>query len=114
MNKNKDATWKTDYDFTFPEDFEESIKLFRSTERIESTLGIEFSCGDGLFLSDLEEKPELLEKYDGKVDVNLVRRKGKLMKEFKVFLVHDASPDAKEEFSKIKIVEINSKPKNRY
>jgi hypothetical protein len=56
---------------TFPADVDtdpEYIKLwkyFGSVESIEHAFQIEFSCGDGKFLSKVTD--EELEKYDGKV-----------------------------------------------
>lgn len=75
---------------------------YDSIEDIENDFNIEFSCGDGLFYSDIverlfnieyytpsdelfdckiKEEQILLEKqiefYDGKVDFNLIRYKGK-------------------------------------
>jgi hypothetical protein len=70
---------------TFPTDVDtnpEYIKLWKylgSTENIEQAFGVEFSCGDGKFMSDLYQwsaskeslicqvTDEELEKYDGNV-----------------------------------------------
>jgi hypothetical protein len=58
---------------TFPSDidtdtnFKKLRKYFDSIESIESCFGIEFSCGDGLYLSDIEDDEVLLDKYDGEV-----------------------------------------------
>jgi len=46
--------------------FDRLHKLLGSVEDIERSFAIEFSCGDGKYLSDLYTKEEL-EKYDGKV-----------------------------------------------
>jgi len=59
---------------TFPTDVDtnpEYIKLwkyFGMVEFIEQAFQVEFSCGDGKFLSKVTE--EELEKYDGKVCLN--------------------------------------------
>jgi hypothetical protein len=46
--------------------FDRLHKLLGSVEAIECSFAIEFSCGDGKYLSDLDTKEEI-EKYDGKV-----------------------------------------------
>ena len=46
--------------------FDRLRKLLGSVEDIESSFEIEFSCGDGKYLSDLNTKEEI-EKYDGNV-----------------------------------------------
>ena len=46
--------------------FDRLHKLLGSVEEIECSFAIEFSCGDGKYLSDLNTKEEL-EKYDGNV-----------------------------------------------
>jgi hypothetical protein len=46
--------------------FDRLRKLLGSVEDIECSFAIEFSCGDGKYLSDLNTKEEI-EKYDGKV-----------------------------------------------
>lgn len=46
--------------------FDRLHKLLGSVEEIECSFAIEFSCGDGKYLSDLNTKEEI-EKYDGKV-----------------------------------------------
>ena len=60
-----------DIRLTFPCD-EYDIKNFTKlrkfcdcVEAIENKFGVEFSCGDGKYLSDLDDKE--LEKYDGNV-----------------------------------------------
>lgn len=63
---------------------------YQSVEDIEMDFQIEFSCGDGLYFQDLlqqdwecdnlEDKivtEKLIDQYDGKVDFNLIRYKGK-------------------------------------
>ena len=52
--------------------------FFNNIEELEDLFGIEFSCGDGLFSSDLEcdsseEGFPLFVKYDGVIDWNLFR-----------------------------------------
>jgi hypothetical protein len=46
--------------------FDRLHKLLGSVEEIECSFAIEFSCGDGKYLSDLNTKEEI-EKYDGNV-----------------------------------------------
>lgn len=46
--------------------FDRLRKLLGSVEDIEQSFAIEFSCGNGKYLSDLNTKEEL-EKYDGNV-----------------------------------------------
>ena len=46
--------------------FDRLRKLLGSVEEVECSFAIEFSCGDGKYLSDLNTKEEI-EKYDGKV-----------------------------------------------
>ena len=46
--------------------FDRLRKLLGSVEDIECSFAIEFSCGDGKYLSDLDTKEEI-EKYDGNV-----------------------------------------------
>ena len=46
--------------------FDRLYKLLGSVEDIEQSFAIEFSCGDGKYLSDLNTKEEI-ERYDGNV-----------------------------------------------
>jgi hypothetical protein len=46
--------------------FDRLRELLGSVEDIEYSFAIEFSCGDGKYLSDLDTKEEI-EKYDGNV-----------------------------------------------
>jgi hypothetical protein len=46
--------------------FDSLQQLLGSIEEIECSFAIEFSCGDGKYLSDLDTHEEL-KKYDGKV-----------------------------------------------
>jgi hypothetical protein len=46
--------------------FDRLRKLLGSVEDIECSFAIEFSCGDGKYLSDLDTREEI-EKYDGEV-----------------------------------------------
>jgi len=49
--------------------------FFDSLEDLEALFDIEFSCGDGLFLSDLDESDfDAFRKYDGEVDWSLFRK----------------------------------------
>ena len=63
---------------------DEFFDYFKCVESIEDSFEIEFSCGDGLFYSDLlsdyvlfdnENQDENLDFYDGKVDITLFRDK---------------------------------------
>ena len=47
--------------------FERLWQAMGSIEKIEMFFQIEFSCGDGLFISDLQDDARL-EEYDSKVD----------------------------------------------
>lgn len=49
------------------------LEYFGCFETFWNFFNIEHSCGDGLFLSDIEHDIELLNKYDGCVDENLFR-----------------------------------------
>lgn len=49
------------------EDFTALYKACGSIEHIEQAFDIEFSCGDDLYLSDIEDDDALLDKYDGEV-----------------------------------------------
>lgn len=53
---------------------------FECWEDVERYFEIDLSCGDGLFLPDIQNDAALMEKYDGNVDARLVRYKatGKL------------------------------------
>lgn len=42
-------------------------KCFGAIEELEDAFDMEFSCGDGLYLSDIEDDDSLLAKYDGSV-----------------------------------------------
>ena len=48
-------------------DYNELYKACGSVEHIEQAFDIEFSCGDGLYLSDIEDDDALVDKYDGEV-----------------------------------------------
>jgi hypothetical protein len=45
----------------------EAIDCCGCAERFELLFGLDLSCGDGLFLPDIAEDAELMEKYDGLV-----------------------------------------------
>lgn len=45
----------------------EAIYVCESAEQFEISFELELSCGDGLFLPDIDEDAELMEKYDGLV-----------------------------------------------
>jgi hypothetical protein len=44
-----------------------AIDCCECAEQFERSFGLELSCGDGLFLSDINEDEELMEQYDGLV-----------------------------------------------
>ena len=54
--------------FSLPQQFEAAVRFFGCCEDIEFLFRLEFSCGDGLFLSDILDNDALLEKHDGHVD----------------------------------------------
>jgi hypothetical protein len=47
--------------------YDELRKFCDCVEGIEIKFGIQLSCGDGKYLSDIEDDDAELEKYDGKV-----------------------------------------------
>ena len=49
------------------EEFGKLRKFCGSVEHMEEAFDIEFSCGDGKYLSDIEDDDNELEKYDGEV-----------------------------------------------
>lgn len=55
-------------------DFEELYKACGSIEHIEEAFDIEFSCGNDLYLSDVEDDEKLLLQYDGEVCTNSMPR----------------------------------------
>ena len=46
---------------------DEAIEMCECAEQFERSFGLDLSCGDGLFLPDIDEDAELMEKYDGLV-----------------------------------------------
>jgi len=60
------------------------VKLCESVELLEQYFNIEFSCGDGKYLSDIEDDPKELELYDGNVCYNYAPRERDDGKEFKL------------------------------
>jgi len=94
--------------FYLPSEYDEANRFFQSPESIEQVFGFEFSCGDGLFLSDIIDDDELLAKYDGEVDDSLIRmRDGTLISE-KYTLSFTYNDEFRhtgaDEFSKIKVM----------
>lgn len=59
--------------FVFPQDDWAAWKFFGCPETIEHLFDIEFSCGDGKFLSEISVDDPEMAKYDGMVDWNIVR-----------------------------------------
>lgn len=49
------------------DELSKAIDICDSAEQFEISFGLDLSCGDGLFLPDIHEDEELLEKYDGLV-----------------------------------------------
>lgn len=66
------------------EDFTALYKACGSIEHIEEAFDIEFSCGDDLYLSDIEDDDALVDRYDGEVCTNSVPREREDCKKFKV------------------------------
>lgn len=52
------------------EDFEQLFKYCGAVEQIEEDFDIEFSCGDDLYLSDIQDDDALLDRYDGEVSTD--------------------------------------------
>lgn len=62
------------YNYTDEDIFIDMIhSWFGCVENFENFFEIEFSCGDGLFLTDIDQDVILLDKYDGQVYYNLFR-----------------------------------------
>lgn len=67
---------KLDLYLTFPlpewqeEEFEQLFKHCGAVEQVEEDFNIEFSCGDNLYLSDIENDDALLDQYDGEVSTD--------------------------------------------
>lgn len=57
------------------------LEWFSSIENVEHKFNIEYSCGDGKYLSDLSLQEEL--QYDGKVCENFIFRNKDSKKEYK-------------------------------
>jgi hypothetical protein len=49
------------------DNLEEAISMCGCAEEFEQSFGLELSCGDGLFLPDIDEDEELMAQYDGLV-----------------------------------------------
>ena len=89
------------------EDFSDLITWFGCVENIEGLFGIEFSCGDGLFLTDLESDWDTFCKYDGLVDATTFRQAGKVKKGsyvFKFTYNEDWRETGSEEFTNCRVV----------
>lgn len=90
------------------EDWEKLIQWFGNVENIELYFGVEFSCGDGLFLSQLEEDQDLntFAEYDGKVDTDLFYYNGRLIRgphAFKFSYNEDYLDNGKPRFSNCRV-----------
>lgn len=57
----------------FSNDLDTIRSYFGCIESVEFIFDIEYSCGDGLFYSDIENDDILSSQYDGKLDVNTFR-----------------------------------------
>ena len=66
------------------EDFTALHKACGSIEHIEEAFDIEFSCGDDLYLSDIENDDALVDRYDGEVCTNSAPRQRENGNKFKV------------------------------
>lgn len=64
-------------------DFAELHKACGSVEHIEQAFDMEFSCGNDLYLSDIEDDEALLNQYDGEVCTKSMPRHQVDGKEFK-------------------------------
>lgn len=77
------------------ESIDELWDLYGCIEEVENAFDIEFSCGDGKFISDLEDFTEEMDKYDGLVclkSLPRLRKNKNLMKgtwRFKVWMPED-------------------------
>jgi hypothetical protein len=87
---------------------EKALEMFDCVENLEKLFGFEFSCGDGLFMSDIESDDAMLEKYDGKVDWSLLRKDRKLIQTSTIYLRCDYDDEFQEngrpEFTNCKLM----------
>ena len=91
------------------EDWDKLLHWFGSVENIEILFRVEFSCGNGLFLSQLEADQDwnTFNVYDGHVDPSLFTYEGRLMQgpcRFKFSYNEDAPFNGKPMFSDCKVV----------
>lgn len=106
---------KEKIEFDLPEDIEYATKLFGCIESIESLFDIEFSCGDGLFISDIEdmEDADLMQKYDGMVCLKAIRINGDEVIDggyaIRLSCTLDDRPEALNKFSDFRIKNIKSR-----
>lgn len=70
MSKRLKYVTKT---FLFPEDEMGAYRFFGCPETIERLFGIEISCGDKKFLSEIPDDAPEMKKYDGNCDISTVR-----------------------------------------
>lgn len=77
MQKILDLRIKFSPEYDYSEEIDELVDFCDSAEGVENKFGIEISCGDGKFLSDLYDQwrlgtgtlsDEEFRKYDGEVD----------------------------------------------
>jgi hypothetical protein len=59
-------------------------RLLGSVEEVEKAFNIEFSCGDGKYISDMEDDSSELDKYDGNVCLSSPPRESNDGKEFEL------------------------------
>lgn len=59
------------FDETVNEDlfYSDIFSFFNNIESFEDSFNIEFSCGDGKYLSEIDDDSPDLEKYDGLIDL---------------------------------------------
>lgn len=70
-----DTSLKFPFDHPDYEKRYEKLYVFcNGVEGFEKNFGIELSCGDGKFLSDVDHDDSELEKYDGNVDLSFPPR----------------------------------------
>lgn len=103
---------KSRIEFDLPQDIDAASAFFEGIEGIESLFKIEFSCGDGFFLSDIENS-DILEQYDGKVCLSAIRIARKLvLKEgysIRLSCIFDSSPDADDVFSDVHLIDLKTR-----
>lgn len=92
---------KENITFYIPQELDQACRFFECIENLEFYFGIEFSCGEGKFMSELmenyDENSEVIERLDGGVVENCIKIKktGKVhIGDFKISFKYD--PDYRE------------------